>query len=85
MSTLTWESKKERINVVNQFEALRRNSSNNMFDFYAVQKEAFDVGLTDFVNFFENESSKYVKFLGDFSGYQEFIDEDLVNKYLELF
>ena len=85
MSKLTWESKEERINVVNQFEVLRRNGSNNMFDFYAVQKEAFDVGLFDFVNFFENESNKYVKFLGEFGGYQEFIDEDMVEDLLELF
>lgn len=49
--------------VMEQFETVRKSALFNMFDFYGVQREAFDREFYAFVNFTENNSEQYHKIL----------------------
>lgn len=83
LDTISWDNDEQRLQVINQFEALRRNGSNNMIDFMAVSSEANEAGFYHFIDFFSYDSHIYTKFLFAFGEYEHLIDEDLVDELVK--
>ena len=52
--------------IIAQYEAIRRAGKFNMMDFYSVQREAFDQGYYELVNFTENDSKNYSNILKNY-------------------
>ena len=58
--------KEEQAKIIAQYEAIRQAGQYNMFDFYGVQRAAFENGYYEFVNFTNNDKKAYSSILKNY-------------------